>query len=98
LRSSDKITDVQLTTQKTSGDIDYVKGVLESKLEEEERLLIRKWLHPDGMNAEAGFATALAARQSDTGQWLLGSAEFAAWRENAHGCMWLYGIGEHSLI
>lgn len=62
-------------------------------MEEEERLSIRKWLHPDGINSEASFSTALAARQSDTGQWLVGSEDFAAWMASVHGCMWLYGIG-----
>lgn len=80
--------------QKTSEDIVYVKGILESKLEEDERLAIRKWLHPTGINTAASFAAALAMKQSDTGKWFLDSAEFAAWRKSVHGCMWLYGIGE----
>jgi hypothetical protein len=66
-------------------------------MEEEERLSIRKWLHPDGINVEASFTSAFAARLSDTGQWLLCSEEFAAWKGIVHGCMWLYGIGKYLL-
>ena len=89
----DGIAEVHLTTQKTGDDLGYVKNVLESQMEMKERLAIRTWLHPNGINAEASFAAALATRQSDTGQWLLRSKEFVSWRESGHGCMWLYGIG-----
>ena len=88
------ITELQLTTQQTAEDVIYLKDILENKIEEDERVAIRKWLHPDGTNAEASLATALEMKQSETGRWLLDSEDFTAWTKNVHGCMWLYGIGE----
>lgn len=95
-RDSADITDLQLTTKKTAEDVVYVKDILESKIEEEERVSIRKWLHPDGINSETGFATALEVKESETGRWLLDSEDFTAWKRSVNGCMWLYGIRKQS--
>lgn len=85
---------VQMTTQTTVGDVGYIKDILEAGIEQEEHANIRRWLYPDGTNAEAGFTAALGTKQSETGKWILDSEDFMAWRESTHGCMWIYGIGE----
>jgi hypothetical protein len=85
---------VQMTTQTTAGDVGYIKDILEAGIGKEESANIRRWLYPDGTNAEAGFTAGLRSKQSETGKWLFDSQDFTAWRESTHGCMWIYGIGE----
>lgn len=83
-----------MTTQTTVGDVGYIKGILEARIEQEEYANIRRWLYPEGTNVEAGFTAALGTKQSETGKWIFDSKDFRAWRESTHGCMWIYGIGE----
>jgi len=89
------LTDVKLTTSMGAEDISFMKSILSSKLEEEERIAIRRWLHPDGIDSEPSFKAALKVRHADTGQWLLASEIFQEWSNGKHHrCIWLYGIGK----
>ncbi|KFY35817.1 hypothetical protein V494_05576 [Pseudogymnoascus sp. VKM F-4513 (FW-928)] len=79
------IMNVQMNIQTTVRDVGYIKGILEAGIEQEERARIRRWLYPDGVNAEAGFTAALGTKQSETGKWIFDSEDFTAWRESTHG-------------
>ena len=61
---------------------------------EDERIAIRKWLHPDGIDSEASFAAALEMRHPETGKWLFNSKAYSSCKESDCDCIWLYGIGE----
>jgi len=80
-------------TAAAAEDVSFVKSALEASLKEEERVSIRKWLHPDGVESEAHYKAALNQKHPDTGKWLLGSEQFGNWILGPHSCMWLYGIG-----
>ncbi|KFY37903.1 hypothetical protein V495_06869 [Pseudogymnoascus sp. VKM F-4514 (FW-929)] len=84
-RDSNGIMEVQITTQTTVGDVGYIKDILEARIEQEEYANIRRWLYPEGTNAEAGFTAALGTKQSETGKWIFDSKDFRAWRESTHG-------------
>lgn len=88
------MTEIMLTSNSATKDIAHVRAVIDATMEEEERVSIRKWLHPDGVESEAHFTAALNQRHPDTGKWLLYSNLFKEWSLVKHGCMWIYGIGK----
>ena len=88
------IAQIELTAKWVADDIAYVKAVLDTALEEEERISIQKWLYPDGIDSEANFVAALNLRHSETGKWLLNSKAFESWINSKNDCIWLCGIGE----
>jgi hypothetical protein len=88
------MTEIRLTSSAATEDIAHVRAVIDATMEEEERVSIRKWLHPDGVESEAHFTAALNQRHPDTGKWLLYSKGFKEWSLGKHSCMWIYGIGK----
>jgi len=94
--SSNSVLDTQLIAQNTALDVAYLKSAVNTKMEEEELISIRRWLHPDGIDSEASLTAALNLRHPDTGEWLLTSGDFELWLESRNGCLWLYGIRKSS--
>lgn len=85
---------IKLTLKDAGEDINYVKTAIDTKMQDDEQLSIRRWLHPDGIESEAIFIAALSRRSPDTGIWLLESNKFWEWMASNHNCMWFYGIGK----
>jgi hypothetical protein len=90
---SDWIGDIKSTTAAAAEEMSFVKSALETSIKEEERVSIRKWLHPDSVESEAHYKAALEQKHPVTGKLLLESDQFGNWILGPHTCMWLYGIG-----
>ncbi|KAE9378647.1 hypothetical protein N431DRAFT_396440 [Stipitochalara longipes BDJ] len=62
----------------------------EKHLTEQRRREITQWLSPP--DPFSNYNAAVDKRRRDTGQWLLDSAQYAAWRESEDSFLWLHGF------
>lgn len=83
---------IKSATYEAAENFAQLKGAFNAKVEEDERVTIRRWLHPDGIDPEPSFKAALNLRHPSTGTWLLDLDSFQAWLESDNACIWLYGI------
>jgi hypothetical protein len=90
--SSDAVMQIKSNTNDAAENVVQLKDIFNAKLEEDERVTIRRWLHPDGVDSESSFKSALNLRHPSTGTWLLDSNSFQAWLKSNNACIWLYGI------
>jgi hypothetical protein len=67
---------------------------LDAQIEKEDRIMIRRWLHPDWVDSEVGLTSALRQKSADTGKWLFDSGEYEDWILSRNSRIWLYGIGK----
>jgi uncharacterized protein YfaQ (DUF2300 family) len=79
-----------------AGSLDNIERQLVSRAEEDQRVTIQNWLHPEGINVETNLKVALKVLSPHTGQWFLKCGEFQAWLEDDNAPLWLYGIGTSS--
>lgn len=89
---SETLSLVQLNTSEIADDVSYIKSVVHTNMKEEERLAIRRWLFPDGLDTDSNFKAVVKTRHHGTGKWLLDSNHLKDWETGEHGLMWLHGI------
>lgn len=87
---------VKASTSVYGESVAYIKAATESRIEEDEKLAIRKWLYPENTNSDSRLKQSLELRHPETGKWFM--TRVYNWIHEEQMCMWLHGFGKFSYI
>jgi hypothetical protein len=63
----------------------------EIRIEEEENVVLRKWLYGESIGNDSRLKDSIQLRHPETGKWFMLLVE--KWRIEDQSCIWFYGIG-----